>query len=1316
MARGKKLTPSPRHSVQTKTLRMDQRMQVVKRDGSREDVAFEKVQQRITNSATGLTVNATKVAQGVLTRIVDGITTAELDTITANLAFAWSTTHPDYGTLASRIAISNHQKNTPATFLECIERLENVKDRRGAPASLIHPDLLTTARAHAAEIEARINYERDFLFDYFGFKTLERSYLLRDTDRRVVERPQHLWMRVALGLWSANLPRAFETYELLSTKMYTHATPTLFNAGTKRPQLSSCFLLAMDDSIRGIYKTLSDCAAISQYGGGIGLHISNVRAKGTLIRGTGGQSNGIVPMLRVFNNTARYVDQCFAPDTLVYTEDGPTRIVDIKAGQRVLTSGGNEYTDERGKHYLPAGVPKTQAVTRCVEHTYSGILLRLTLDLAGTRTYVDVTPQHPVLAVENDASQPPHVALSIGLSHLDYIEIGNLRLGDWVAYPAISSEKAYAGFQFAELVAVHAENYEGALYDLEVEGTHDYFVHGLGIAHNGGGKRNGSFAIYLEPWHADVEDFLEMKKNTGSEEERARDLFYAMWIPDLFMERVDANADWTLFCPAEAPGLAEAVGDDFKTLYERYEREGLGRKTVKAQALWFHILDSQIETGTPYLCYKDAANKKSNQKNLGTIKSSNLCVAPETYVLTDRGQKQISELAGQEVNVWNGDKWSKTTVTKTGENQRLVTVHLSNGAQITCTPYHKFIISLGYTDKAEIKEATRVDAADLKEGMKLHKFALQVIPGDPANDIPFPYTHGFFCGDGTVHKNPSGYLGKGLALYGEKKDLIPHLQIRSSTFTEDAQGKINTMLPDELPDKYVVPMDASVKCRLEWLAGLLDADGGLTKNGANEALQIGSIHLEFLDRIRLMLQTLGVQSKVTLGNPERKAFLPDGKGGRKEYDCKPLYRLLISSSALHILKTLGLTCHRLKFTGALPQRNAEQFVSVVSVADDGRTDDTYCFNEPENHAGVFNGVLTGNCTEIIEYSDAEETAVCNLASLSLPAFVHGGAFDFKQLRDVTYQAIQNLNRVIDVNYYPVPETERSNMRHRPVGLGVQGLADVFAMLGLAWEDEAAAALNRRIFAHMYYTAVRASVDLAAVEGRYETFVGSPASLGVLQYDLWNIEPLQDEGLDWDTLTNDVRRIGLRNSLLIAPMPTASTSQILGNCECIEPYTTHIYTRRTLAGEFIVVNKHLVTALVARGLWSPEVKDAIIGNNGSVAGLPMIPEDLQRIFKTVWEIKQKTLIDMAADRGPYICQSQSLNLFMGDPDYRKLTSMHFYAWRKGLKTGIYYLRTRAVASAQKFTVEPVRAVGAEATAEVTGVAEAPAPENCLMCSS
>ena len=755
-------------------------MLVLKRDGRKETVSFDKVLGRVRKASKGLAVNPDALAQQVLAQIFDGVKTSELDELTAQLAASLTTLHPDYGTLAGRISISNHHKNTTASFSEVMLRLSDQKmPQTGESTSFIHPLLLASIKEHGPEIDAKIHHDRDYLLDYFGFKTLERSYLLKDTSMVVQERPQHMWMRVALALWFNDLPRAFETYDYMSTKCFTHATPTLFNAGTPRQQLSSCFLLAMsDDSIQGIYKTLGDCAAISKFAGGIGLHLHNVRARGSLIKGTNGQSNGLVPMLRVFNNTARYVDQ-------------------------------------------------------------------------------------------------------------------------------------------------------------------------------GGGKRNGSFAIYLEPWHADVEDFLKMRLNTGSEEERARDLFYALWIPDLFMERVEADGDWSLFCPNEAPGLADVWGDDFKALYERYEKEGRARKVVKAQKLWFQTLDSQMETGTPYLLYKDAANRKSNQQNLGTIKSSNLC------------------------------------------------------------------------------------------------------------------------------------------------------------------------------------------------------------------------------------------------------------------------------------------------------------------------------------------------TEIIEYSNKEETAVCNLASLALPSFVSDGVFDYAKLRQVTRVAIRNLNRVIDINFYPTPETERSNMRHRPVGLGVQGLADVFALLGLAWEQEEAAKANQLIFEHMYFAAVEASVEVAKVEGPYSTFKGSPASKGLLQPDLWSVKPITetDGSLDWAGLREAVKTHGLRNSLLIAPMPTASTSQILGFNECFEPFTSNLYTRRTLAGEFIVINRYLLADLMKAGLWSEDMKQQIVARNGSVQGIPGINEELQLRYKTSWEMKQKVLIDMAAARGAFICQSQSLNLFVADPTYSKLTSMHFYAWKQGLKTGCYYLRTKAPATAQKFTVDP-----------------------------
>ncbi len=1139
-------------------------MKVVKRNGSLEDVSFDKVLKRIQLAADGLEVNPTLIAQRTLLRIYDGVKTSELDELAAQLSISLMTTNMDYGTLAARIAISNHHRNTSDKFTDVIFELAEQKlEKTGEVVSNVSQELLDLCKTHGDVINARLDYQRDYYLDYFGFKTLEKlQYLLRNTKGKTLERPQHLMMRVSLALWgTTDLERAFETYDLLSNKYFIHATPTNFNAGTPRQQMSSCFLLAMKgrDSIAGIYDTLKDCAMISKYAGGIGLHIHDIRAKGSLIRGTNGTSNGIVPMLRNFNDTARYVDQ-------------------------------------------------------------------------------------------------------------------------------------------------------------------------------GGGKRNGSFAIYLEPWHADVEDFLKLKLNTGSEEERCRDLFYALWVPDLFMERVEKNEPWTLFCPAEAPGLSDVYGDEFRALYERYEQEGRGRKQVDAQKLWFKVLDSQIETGTPYLLYKDACNQKSNQKNLGTIKSSNLCVAPETYILTDKGQIQIQELEGKEVRVWNGQKWSPTTVMKTGENQKLITVHLSNGAQLTCTPYHKFLIREGYSDKRSVKDAKRVEAWELKSGMTLFKFGLNVTPGDEKEDIPFPYTHGFFCGDGTYHKNPSGYIGKGLSLYGEKKNLVDYLAIRSSSLKEDKMGRINTMLPDEIPEKFYVPMNSSVSCKLQWLAGLLDADGCLVRNGTNQSLQIGSIHFEFLDRIRLMLQTLGVQSKVTLAHKERVTLMPDGKGGRKEYVSKPLYRIIISSSALHVLNVLGLPCHRLQITGEEPQRNAEQFVTVVSVLDEGRTDDTYCFNEPENHAGVFNGILTGNCSEVVQYSAEDETSVCNLASIALPTYVDPVArtFDVKKLREVVKAVIRNLNRVIDINFYPTPETKTSNLRHRPVGLGIQGLADVFAMLRAPWESEKAAELNQLLFEHIYYAAVESSCEIAEREGPYSTFEGSPMSQGLFQYDLWNVTPLtatpdaqrftttaiaeSERLLDWEGLKARVRQHGVRNSLLLAPMPTASTSQILGFNECIEPFTSNIYTRRTLAGEFIVINRYLMADLKKLDLWNEMMKQQIIARNGSIQGIDLIPESIQRLYKTSWEIKQKTLIDMAAARGAFICQSQSLNLFVSDPNYAKLTSMHFYGWKKGLKTGQYYLRTRAPVMAQKFTIDPELQKAASKSEMERQLRTSADSEECLMCGS
>lgn len=752
-------------------------MYVVKRDGRKESVKFDKVTARIERLCYSLDprhVDPTEVAKKVVEGIYDGVTTSELDNLAAEIAASLTTKHPDYALLASRIAISNLHKNTKKSFSATMKDLyEYIDPKTGQKAPLISDEVWAVIERNAELLDSTIIYDRDFGYDYFAFKTLEKSYLLK-INGQVVERPQHMLMRVAVGIHRQDVDGAIETYNLMSERWFTHATPTLFNSGTPKPQLSSCFLISMKgDSIDGIYDTLKACAKISQSAGGIGLSIHNIRATGSYIRGTNGTSNGIVPMLRVFNDTARYVDQ-------------------------------------------------------------------------------------------------------------------------------------------------------------------------------GGGKRKGSFAVYLEPWHADVFEFLDLKKNHGKDEMRARDLFYALWVPDLFMERVEKNENWSLFCPNEARGLADSWGDEFRRLYESYEREGKARRVVKAQDLWFAILESQIETGTPYILYKDAANAKSNQKNLGTIKSSNLC------------------------------------------------------------------------------------------------------------------------------------------------------------------------------------------------------------------------------------------------------------------------------------------------------------------------------------------------TEIIEYTSSDEVAVCNLASIALPRFVIDGAFDHQKLAEVTKVVTRNLNKIIDINYYPIEEARRSNHRHRPIGLGVQGLADAFILLRLPFDSEDARQLNADIFETIYHAALEASMEQAKQYGPYETYAGSPASQGILQFDMWGVTP--SERLDWPGLRAKIKQHGLRNSLLLAPMPTASTSQILGNNECFEPYTSNIYTRRVLSGEFVVVNKYLLKDLVKLGIWNQKLKDKIVANNGSIQTIEEIPQDIKDLYKTVWEIKQRTLIDMAADRGAYICQSQSLNLFIPDPNFAKLTSMHFYAWKKGLKTGMYYLRTKAAADAIKFTVE------------------------------
>ena len=1173
-------------------------MRVTKRNGELQEVAFDKILERVKKlgQEAGIQINYSSLVMKVIDQLYDKIPTGKIDELAAEQCASMSTNHPDYGALAGRIIVSNHQKNTEPSFLISMKKMYDFTNTKGQHKPLISENLWNFTTKFANEIEDTIDYDRDYLIDFFGFKTLERAYLYK-VDNQIVERPQHMWMRVAIGIHgdvasNDTLSLVKETYDLMSQKFFTHATPTLFNAGTPLPQLSSCYLLAMeDDSIDGIYNTLHDCARISKYSGGIGLHIHNIRAKGSHIQGTNGKTDGLVPMLRVFNSTARYVNQS--------------------------------------------------------------------------------------------------------------------------------------------------------------------------------GKRNGSFAIYLEPWHADIEDFLELRKNHGDEELKARDLFYAIWTPDLFMERVKENGKWTLMCPHECPGLADVYGNEFTFLYEKYEAENIGRKVVNARDLWFKILDAQMETGTPYILFKDACNIKSNQKNLGTIKSSNLCVAPETLVLTDKGHVEIQTLENQNVNIWNGEEWSSVTINKTGENQELIDVYTDDGSKLTCTPYHKFYIQPSYS----LNSIKKVDAKDLNPDDKIIKCEYPIIDG--CENMQYAYTHGFFCGDGTygnktnetersckfkaiknhffckrhlpyetdnylfdkeyileeeeeIKCQAKSYAKKPIAyLYGDKINLLDYIDKRSYKIDEKSK-RINVLLPVDLNEKFEIPsFFCSLKDKLDWFAGYCDADGSICKNGENEQLQVASINIDFLKNIKLLLQTCSINPKIRLSQNRTQSYLPNGKNGYKYFDVKPIYRLLITSFDLYNLYNLGFKPKRLVISGKKPDRDAKQFIKILKVENNNRIDDTYCFTEPKKHMGIFNGILTGQCTEIVEYSDDKETAVCNLASIGLPSFVDVTTkqFDYDQLHMVTKVVTNNLNKVIDINYYPTEKTRTSNFKHRPIGIGIQGLADAFIMMDIPFHSDEAKEVNKMIFETIYHASLEKSNELAIehknkiqvllkgesrftllshlnqydyalleqnvepdLVGTYSSFIGSPASKGILQFDMWSVDPTLSR-YNWDTLKASIVKYGLRNSLLVAPMPTASTSQILGYNECFEPLTSNLYSRRTLAGEFVVVNKYLMRELIQLGLWNEQIKNNIIANKGSIQQLTNVPEHIRNKYKIVWEMPMKHLIDMSADRGAFICQSQSLNLWIEDPTYNTLTSMHFYSWKKGLKTGIYYLRRKAKHQAQQFTIEP-----------------------------
>ena len=1137
-------------------------MQVVTRSGKLEKVSFDKIIDRLDPLCKDLDpkyVDPILVARDTISNMFNKITTKQLDNLSADICASKISVHPDFNKLAARIAVSNLHKETGEKYSEIVQELYDL--------NLVSKSFYEFVMNNANELQQFIDYSRDFLFDFFGFKTLERSYLFREKAKlnRVIERPQHMWLRVSIqvhGLMNdipveTKLKLIKQTYDAMSLQYFTHATPTLFNSGTNRPQMSSCFLMSIDDNIENIFKVAGDMGKISKFAGGIGVHIHSIRAKGSLIRGTNGNSSGIIPLCKHIESIAKYINQ--------------------------------------------------------------------------------------------------------------------------------------------------------------------------------GGKRNGSIAIYLEPYHADIFDFIDLRKNMGDENLRARDLFLALWIPDLFMKRVMEKGKWSLMCPDKCPGLSDVYGDEFEQLYIKYESEKRYNRQIEAEDLWKHIIESQMETGMPYITYKDHVNRKSNQKNIGVIKSSNLCVSGDTMILTSTGYYSIKELKDKEVQVWNGEEWSTTQVKQTGINQKLINIKFNNFLEIKCTEYHKFYIETA--KRPAYKSIPKViEAKDLKTDMKIIRIP-NINPVKDNNDIlDMAYTHGLFCADGTYsHNNQSDqrckykkivgseFCGRHqnnkkiyntddnicsanigekkpiLSLYDSKIKLLEYIEYisKGEILCQGNSQKVTLTLSCKLKPKYYVPINNSTKSKINWLEGYLDGDGCVIENNGIKNIQSVSINLEFLRNIVYMLQTLGIQS--TLGHAQniRNVTLPDGKGASKEYECKECYRLNIDSTSIIQLIKLGFNPKRLDISNCkLPHHKKNRYTKISSVEDNNEYGDTYCFNEPKRHMGVFNGVIAGNCNEIVEVSNTQETAVCNLGSLCLRMFIEEDSkgnkvYNFEKLRYYTKILTENLNNVIDLNYYPIPETEYSNLRHRPIGIGVQGLADVFCIMKYPFESEKARELNRKIFEHIYFAALEKSNELAKKHEAYQTFKGSPFNEGLLQWHLWNVDPksLSPE-LNWNSLIENIKKYGTRNSLLTACMPTASTSQIMKNYECFEPYSSNLFVRTTLAGEYIIVNEHLVRELITNNLWTKEIYDEIIYFNGSIQKIKEIPDNIKEVYKTAFEIKGKCIVDLSIDRGPFIDQTQSLNIFQDVPNTSKLTSSHFYGWKNGLKTGMYYLRTRPAVDAIKFGIDPV----------------------------
>lgn len=1114
-------------------------LNVINRHGEIVPLDFNKILKRLDgliNLKPKLNIKSGKISQKTISMMVDKITTYELDMLSSKICGSLITEHPDYNLLASRILISNLHKETSECFLTTLYNINKIVDENDYLINIINNKLILFVKHYYKEIHDIIDYNLDYTFDYFGILTLMKSYLLKDQNKEInniLERPQHLWMRVSIGIHLCytdengvlNDKYSFsdikKTYELLSNGYYTHATPTLFNAGTKHASLSSCYLLEVPDDLNGIYKTLTDTAKISKWSGGIGINITKVRSKGTLIKQTNGRSDGITPMLKVYNDSAVYVSQ-------------------------------------------------------------------------------------------------------------------------------------------------------------------------------GGGKRKGSTAVYIEPWHADIEEFLDLKKPIGDEGKRARDLFLALWIPDIFMKRLieaienqDKTVYWSLMCPHKCIKLINCYGEEFENHYIEYERLGKYNKQVNILTLWNHILEIQMESGVPYLMYKDVVNRKANQNNLGTINGSNLCVSGDTLILTKDGYYPIKDLSNTDVEIWNGTEWSLSPVRKTNVNQKLLKITTDDGCELKCTQYHKFQVQIGRIRYNKYKKIIK-ETQELKIGDKLVRCNYPTIDGNKENDFKYAYTHGFFCGDGNYNEKNNYKTGM-ISLYKEKQNLLQYFDYRLNPRIYDQKTIIT--LPKDMPIKYTVPINASLQNKLEWLSGILDADGNIETINTSQRLQIVSINKKFLSNIKLLCNTLGCNPKITVAREAGQMLIPNNKGNNELqlYKCQKCYTLRINvTDTYYLFNTLNLMTKRLKFLNIKNKIDCKQIVKIKSIEEVDGLHDTYCFNEPKNHTGIFNGIYSMNCAEINIYTDTKNTGVCNLASICLPKFVFNDdfgkpQFNYHKLFEVSKQVTYNLNKVIDNNVCPVKEGTYSDKMNRPLGIGTQGLHDVFMKFKVSFTSDEAKELNKHMFETIYFGALTASNEMAKKYGTYETYEGSMVSQGKLQFDLCGVTP--SSGLwDWEQLREEIKEHGIYNSLLTALMPTASTASIMGNTENFEPITSNMYMRNVLSGNFQIVNKHLIRDLIDLKLWNNNIKQQMIANDGSVQRIDEIPQHIKDIYKDVWEYKLKDLIDMDADRGAYICQSMSSNRYVIDCTSSKLTKMHIYCWKKQLKTSSYYIRTKTV-NAVKFTVDP-----------------------------